>query len=145
MRRLSAYYVFPVSSAPLPFGIIETADDGTIIRIIDTGGNLKESSRLEFYQGILVPGIVFDAAEPRGPAEVCKYILGVQKSNTTLSLNEILRSLTLNAAKRIALDGSIGSLEKGKNPGIMLIDDVDLENMKLTEESTLKVLIVTGS
>jgi len=67
MRKLSAYYVFPMISAPLPFGIIETEDNGTIIRVVDTGGTIKESSKLEFYQGILIPRIVFEAIKPKIP------------------------------------------------------------------------------
>jgi len=33
-------------------------DDGCIVDVIDTGGKLKERERLEFYNGILVPGFV---------------------------------------------------------------------------------------
>ncbi len=141
MRKLSAYYVFPIISAPLPFGIIETEDNGTIIRVVDTGGNIKESSKLEFYQGILIPGIVFEAIEPAFPEEVCKFILNSQNKNPGLTLHELIRSLTIDAARKIAREGLLGSLEPGKRPGIQLIDGIDLENMRITPESTLRNLI----
>ena len=58
MRKFSAHLVFPVSGPPVPFGIVETADDGTILRIRETGGRPVEESGLAFYSGILVPGFV---------------------------------------------------------------------------------------
>jgi len=58
MRYISAHYVFPVSSPPLRNGIVCVSDDGCIIDVIDVGGKLKERERLEFYNGILVPGFV---------------------------------------------------------------------------------------
>ena len=58
MRRVSANYIIPVSSPPLKNGIIECDDSGTITSVIDTGGDLKEMSRLEFFNGLLVPGFI---------------------------------------------------------------------------------------
>ena len=58
MRYLSAHYVFPISSPPFRNGIICVNDDGCIVDVIDTGGKLDERERLEFYNGILVPGFV---------------------------------------------------------------------------------------
>ncbi len=141
MRKLSAYYVFPIISGPLPFGIIETEDNGTIIRIVDTGGDLKELPKLEFYQGILIPGIVYEAIEPSSPEEVCKFIFNGQIKNPELTLDKLIRCLTFDAARKISQESRLGSLEAGKRPGIELIDDMDLENMRLTAESKLKNLI----
>jgi hypothetical protein len=141
MRKLSAYYVFPIISAPLPFGIIETEDNGIIIRIVDTGGIIKESSKLEFYQGILIPGIVYEAIEPTIPEAVCAFILKSQIENPELTLHELIRSLTIDAAIKIGREDSLGSLEAGKRPGIQLIDDIDLENMRITAESSLRDLV----
>lgn len=58
MRRLSANYIYRFDGFPLKNGIIETDDDGKIINIIDTQGELKESRNLEFYNGVIVPGFV---------------------------------------------------------------------------------------
>ena len=58
MRKISANYIFPVSSKPLKNGIIVLDSNNTITEIIDTGGNLKEIAKLEYYNGILVPGFV---------------------------------------------------------------------------------------
>ena len=58
MRYLSAHYIYPISSPPLKNGIICVNDDGCIVDVINTGGKLNEREKLEFYDGILVPGFV---------------------------------------------------------------------------------------
>ena len=56
MRRFSANYIY--TGVFLKNGIVETDNNGTIINIIDTKGDLRESSKLEFYNGIIVPGFI---------------------------------------------------------------------------------------
>lgn len=58
MKRFSAQYIITNISAPLKRGIITTEDDGTIISIEDTSGDLLESASVEFYNGIIIPGFV---------------------------------------------------------------------------------------
>jgi len=48
----------PVSSAPLKNGIVVLDENGTILEVIDTKGNLRETEKLEFYNGIIAPGFV---------------------------------------------------------------------------------------
>ena len=58
MRYFSAQYIFTSTGPPIKRGIITASDDGTIINIEDTGGNLPEKHSVEFYNGIIVPGFV---------------------------------------------------------------------------------------
>jgi cytosine/adenosine deaminase-related metal-dependent hydrolase len=58
VRKISATYIFPGNRAPLKNGILVCSDNGKIIELIDTGGQLKEEAGLEQYSGILVPGFV---------------------------------------------------------------------------------------
>ena len=58
MRYLSAHYVFPASSPPIKNGIVCVGDDGCVVEVIDVGGKLEEREKLEFYNGILVPGFI---------------------------------------------------------------------------------------
>lgn len=58
MKRFSAQYIITNISAPLKRGIITTEDDGTIISIENTCGDLRETDSVEFYNGIIVPGFV---------------------------------------------------------------------------------------
>ncbi len=58
MRRLSAHFIFTNNGPPLRMGIITAGDDGTIINVEDTGGSVKESEPVEFFNGIIIPGFV---------------------------------------------------------------------------------------
>jgi cytosine/adenosine deaminase-related metal-dependent hydrolase len=58
MKRFSAQYIFTNSGPPLMRGIITADDEGKIIRVEDTCGNLNENQSVEFYNGIIIPGFV---------------------------------------------------------------------------------------
>lgn len=58
MRKISAQYIFTSAGKPLKRGVITTADDGTVVSVEDTGGDLRESAGMEFYNGIIIPGLV---------------------------------------------------------------------------------------
>ncbi len=58
MRKISANYIFPITSKPLKNGILVTDDEGKILELIDTKGDLTEIAGLEHYNGVLVPGFV---------------------------------------------------------------------------------------
>lgn len=58
MRKISANYIFPISSPPLKNGIIVLDDSNKIVDLIDTQGRIKEIQNLEFYSGMIVPGFV---------------------------------------------------------------------------------------
>ena len=50
-------------------------------------------------------------------------------------LEELLSWATIGGAKALGLDGEMGSIEVGKRPGLVIIENVDLHNMRLIEES----------
>jgi cytosine/adenosine deaminase-related metal-dependent hydrolase len=58
MKRFSAQFIITNSGDLLKRGVITTHDDGTIISVEDTSGNLKEEHTTEFYNGIIIPGFV---------------------------------------------------------------------------------------
>lgn len=58
MRRISANYVFPITSLPIKNGIVELNDKNEIIRVIHPQGNFEMMPQLEFYNGVIVPGFV---------------------------------------------------------------------------------------
>jgi aminodeoxyfutalosine deaminase len=57
-RRISAGYVFTLSGKPLKNGIVVTDDQGVVVDVIDTKGNLTETEGVEHYSGILCPGFI---------------------------------------------------------------------------------------
>ena len=58
MRRLAAQYIFTSADEPLKRGVVTVADDNSVISVEDTGGELTESASVEFYNGIIIPGLV---------------------------------------------------------------------------------------
>lgn len=58
MLRFAANYILPISQPPIKNGIVETDDDGRIIRIIDPQTIKGELNRTQFFNGVIVPGFV---------------------------------------------------------------------------------------
>jgi cytosine/adenosine deaminase-related metal-dependent hydrolase len=58
MKRFSAHFIFTNTKPPLKKAVITADDDGKIISIDDSGGNLQESHSVEFFNGIIIPGFV---------------------------------------------------------------------------------------
>jgi len=58
MRKISAHYIFDGKGTFLKNAIIIIDDEGTIIDLIHTKGQLEESEGIEFYNGIITPGFI---------------------------------------------------------------------------------------
>lgn len=63
----------------------------------------------------------------------------IRKNFPSIPLEEMLRWATLNGAKALQLEQQFGSFEKGKKPGLILINQI--ENNQISEQSTVKRLI----
>ncbi|MBW6482658.1 MAG: amidohydrolase family protein [Vicingaceae bacterium] len=61
-------------------------------------------------------------------------------NSKTISLEKMIAWATINGAKFFNIEKQFGSLEKGKKPGINLIQDIDLQQQKLLPQSTVKKL-----
>ena len=91
--------------------------------------------------------------------EGCEIVIGTDShaSNSNLSILEELKTLqsnfpelvigdmvlwaTMNGAKALQEEEWFGSIEAGKKPGLLLLENVDLQNMKLLPESSVRRLI----
>ncbi|MCD4770540.1 MAG: hypothetical protein K8R35_10295, partial [Bacteroidales bacterium] len=58
MQRFSAQYIIPATGNILKRGIVTTDDEGIIVDVTDTSGDLKELAFTPFYNGIIIPGMV---------------------------------------------------------------------------------------
>jgi cytosine/adenosine deaminase-related metal-dependent hydrolase len=56
-----------------------------------------------------------------------------------IPLSTLLRWATINGAKALQLDHLVGSFEKGKTPGIVLIENI--EQFQLTQQSTSRRIL----
>jgi aminodeoxyfutalosine deaminase len=58
MKYFSAQYIMTNAGPPLKRAVVCAKDDGTIISVEKTEGNLSENHSVEFYNGVIVPGFV---------------------------------------------------------------------------------------
>jgi cytosine/adenosine deaminase-related metal-dependent hydrolase len=65
----------------------------------------------------------------------------LQLNYRDLPLEDLVSWATINGAKALGEQEQFGSIEPGKKPGLLLIENADLLNMKLLPESTVKRLI----
>jgi aminodeoxyfutalosine deaminase len=66
-------------------------------------------------------------------------IKSVQQYFPTITIQHLLQWATINGAKALQMDDTLGSFEKGKRPGIVLIDNLSTQH--LTAQSTAKRLL----
>jgi cytosine/adenosine deaminase-related metal-dependent hydrolase len=53
----------------------------------------------------------------------------IQKHNPTIPISEMLQWATLNGARALQMDRHLGSFEKGKKPGVVLIEGIEMGNI----------------
>lgn len=123
MRNFSAHYIFPLTTSFLKNGIIVLDDEKVFQELIDTKGQIQETSQLEFYSGIIIPGI-----EGLSITE----IIYKQQQLPTLHLEEILKSF---------IPENWQGFIPGRKVSVFLISPVDMVNMRVTEKSKLKKLV----
>ena len=64
----------------------------------------------------------------------------IQKYFPWIPLSEIIKWATINGARFLGKEMELGTLEEGKKPGIVLIDNIDFNNLSLTPQSTSRRL-----
>jgi aminodeoxyfutalosine deaminase len=112
MRSLSAQYVITNTGPLLKRPVIKVDDDGTIISIEDTGGDLKEKSSVEFYNGIIIPGFVnchchLELSHMRGSVSggtgLSQFIREIR--NTRAASDETIMKSAVSADNRMFREG----------------------------------------
>lgn len=68
-------------------------------------------------------------------------IVCLHKNFPHISLEEILGWACTNGAQMLGKGDLFGSFEPGKRPGVVLLDNIDWENLKLTEKTTSRRLV----
>ncbi len=121
MRKYSAQYALSPDGRLLKRPVITTDNDGTIISLEDTRGDLRESASLEFYNGIIVPGFVnahchlelssMKGVLPQGSG-LGEFITGVREKRSRYesnALNAALSADSLMSREGIVLCGDISN------------------------------------
>jgi hypothetical protein len=159
IRKLSAHYIFPVISPPIKHGIIVIDNTGLIKEIIDPGTENIEREKVEFFNGILIPGFVqipelfkFNQLKGNLGNDLINTIqnptfggvfdeIKILTRHFNIDFNIALSRATINRSIITNKQNETGSLEVGKNPGILLITSFDYQKMTLTQNSNIKVLV----
>ena len=55
-----------------------------------------------------------------------------------ISFNDILRMATINGAKALKFDDEYGTLQVGKAPGLLLLEDFDFQEFNICKETTVR-------
>ncbi|MDX9696652.1 MAG: amidohydrolase family protein [Bacteroidales bacterium] len=63
------------------------------------------------------------------------------KLSPSIPFETILQWATINGARALKIDQSVGSLEINKKPGLNLISDFDFGTMQIREKSSVRVLV----
>ncbi len=158
MKKIAANYLVSETGKFLKNGIMLAEDDGTVVEIIDTAGDLDEIAQLTFLNGILLSGSVFtrinaesqisesahsfssiinQSVEELSQISIYQLIeLGkqVQEQFPELKIQEIINEITA-----FLLDGS--RFRKENIPGIFLLIGTDLLGLHFTPKSRLRKII----
>jgi len=120
------------------------ADKDNIYWVLCPGSN--------FYLGGIYPGsylmkrfpdricIGTDSLASNEKLSILDELIALQNVHPEISLQELLSWATMNGAKALGIDKWCGNFEEGKKPGIVLIENVDVLNLRLKKESRVRVL-----
>lgn len=81
-----------------------------------------------------------DSLASNNSLSIIEEITTLQTNYPQLKLEQLLQWSTINGAKALNFNDKLGSFEKGKKPGVNLIFNMDLQNLKLTTSTEVKVI-----
>lgn len=82
-----------------------------------------------------------DSLASNNSLDIMEELKTIQAGYPDIRFEELVMWATLNGARALCRDDEFGSIEAGKKPGLLLVEDVDLENMKVTNETSVRRLI----
>lgn len=80
-----------------------------------------------------------DSLASNGSLSVLAELKTITHHFPSIPLNELLQWATSNGAKALQMDDVLGSFEKGKKPGILILDQI--ENNRITKKTSVKRLM----
>jgi len=73
---------------------------------------------------------------------ILEEIKHIRKGSSVFSFEDLLRFATLNGAKALGFQAQLGSIEKGKHPGLNLLSHVDIEKLDIQDSTQVKNLLI---
>jgi cytosine/adenosine deaminase-related metal-dependent hydrolase len=82
-----------------------------------------------------------DSLASNSGLSILEEIKTIQKNLPHIALEDLIAWATINGARALGVEELFGSIEPGKKPGLLLLQNVDLQNMKLLPDSFVTRLI----
>jgi len=150
--KFAAHYIITGTGEILPKGIVEVDQDGRIINLISNENGLREQAGMEFHSGVICPAFpdifqhlqldeLFEKVPELRPyqAFLPADIKNIQLSDPKAELSDLIilfcqkLSMVLNMPEA-------GTIEIGKRPGLVLLNVMNYQNLRLTEDSRIRKL-----
>jgi len=81
-----------------------------------------------------------DSLASNDKLSILEELFLLQSIYPEISLSELLLWASENGSKALGINDWYGSFESGKKPGVLLLENVDLQNLQLKKESRVRVL-----
>jgi cytosine/adenosine deaminase-related metal-dependent hydrolase len=82
-----------------------------------------------------------DSLASNNKLSILEELKTLQLNFPQVSIEELVQWATINGAKALGEEGRFGKIEAGKNPGLLLLKNIDLIRMKLLSDSNVTRLI----
>lgn len=116
-----------------------------ITLVLCPNANLYIENRLPDIEMLANSGFAIalgtDSLASNSRLSVLEEMKTIQHHFPGTGLTDLITWGTLNGARALGMDNQLGSIEKGRKPGLNLITDINFPEMKLTSQSEVKVLL----
>jgi aminodeoxyfutalosine deaminase len=120
-------------------------DRGNIFWCLCPGSNIYIESRLPPVTMLLNAGCKIvtgtDSLASNDNLSLLSELKLLQENFLSVPLDELISWATINGAEALGETENFGSIEPGKKPGLLLLKDLDLVNLRLTPETSVTRLV----
>lgn len=113
--------------------------------IVCPKSNLNLEKRIADVNLLLSKGLTIcigtDSLSSNDKLSMVEELYTLQQAFPSLSINQLIDFATINGARALGLDTIYGSLSVGKKPGIVLLENLDLANMRITPSTKSRRLV----
>ncbi len=94
-----------------------------------------------FLKNKLNVAIGTDSLASNTELNIVNELFALQQAFSEVSLEQLLTCATHNGARALGIQRNFGAFEKGKTPGVNLLEHIDFANMKLQRTTTIQKLL----
>ena len=161
--KFAAHYIITGTGEILPKGIVEVDERGRIINLFSNENGLREQAGMEFHSGVICPAFpdifqhlevdelfarvpdlqrfrAFLPADVRHPKVVFNWLKNIQMNDPKAELSELVTLFCKKLCEELS-QPEAGTIEIGKRPGLVLLNVMNYQNLRLTEDSRIRKLI----